>query len=415
SLILEDFYHMPYQHIFKAIQKVAETGHMLDLVTLGEALVQEKTLQQVGGAAYLTELVDDVGTTAGLEHHISIVRNKSQVRQMIRAATDIASAGYSPDLDLADFMEDAQKKVFEVLSGGRRDEPRHIKEILDDALDMMQRQMQEGGEISGIPTGLSELDSITLGFQNTDLIILAARPAMGKTSLALSIAQHCAVNAGKAAAVFSLEMGSEQLAQRLLAMEAHVNLKDLRGGKAREDDFRRIADAMARLSEAPLYLDDTPAISISELRQRARRLKLQGRCDLLVIDYLQLMRASPKIVSREQQISEISRGLKALAKELNIPVVALSQLNRSLESRTDKRPMLSDLRESGAIEQDADVIMFVYRDEYYNLDSEDKGLAEIIVGKQRNGPTGVAKVSFIAQYTKFANLAQYQSPYPGPS
>jgi replicative DNA helicase len=280
-------------------------------------------------------------------------------------------------------------------------------------MTMMQNQLKEGGEISGISSGLKELDAITLGFQNTDLCILAARPSMGKTSLALSIAQHSAVNEGKAVVFFSLEMGAEQLAQRLLAMEAHINLKSLRGGKARDDDFRRIADAMARLSEAPLYIDDMPAISIAELRQRARRLKLQGRCDLLVLDYLQLMSAPAKIQSREQQISEISRGLKALAKELKIPVIALSQLNRSLESRPNKRPMLSDLRESGAIEQDADVIMFVYRDEYYHEDSEEKGVAEIIVGKQRNGPTGTAKVSFIAQYTKFANLARYQSPFPG--
>jgi replicative DNA helicase len=280
-------------------------------------------------------------------------------------------------------------------------------------MTMLQNQLRDGSEISGISTGLTELDKITLGFQNTDLLILAARPGMGKTSLALSIAAHVAVNEGKCAAIFSLEMGAEQLAMRLMAMEAHINLKDLRGGRPKESEFRRVADAMARLSEAPLYIDDTPAISLTELRARARRLKLQGRCDMLIIDYLQLMSAPARISSREQQISEISRGLKALAKELKIPVVALSQLNRSLESRPNKRPMLSDLRESGAIEQDADVIMFVYRDEYYHPDSEDKGVSEIIVGKQRNGPTGVAKVSFIAQYTKFANLVRYQTPFSG--
>jgi replicative DNA helicase len=324
---------------------------------------------------------------------------------MIMAATEVATAGYAPDLDLMTFMDDAEQKVFAVLTGGRKKDIRPIKDVLVDTMKLLQEQQEAGTGMSGIPSGFDQLDKITMGLQKTDLIIMAGRPGMGKTSFALSLALHTAVHEDRAVAVFSLEMGAEQLAMRLLSSEGHVNLKELRGGRPSMEDFRRLADAADRLSNSRIYIDDTPAVSLAEVRSRCRRLSLAGNLDLVVIDYLQLMSARSNTVSREQQISEISRGLKALAKELYIPVITLSQLNRSLESRQDKRPMLSDLRESGAIEQDADIIIFLYRDEYYHPDSEDKGVTEVIVGKQRNGPTDTARVAFIAQYAKFANLS----------
>ena len=405
GLSAENFYHEPHRHVMAALTEVSGRGEAIDIVTVGEELHRMGRLEAIGGPPFLGDLIDGVATIVGLEHHLRIVRDKSMLRQMIAAATEIASEGYSHEIDLSEYLDTAEKKVFDVLTGGLKTPMKHIEEVLASTMELLQSQLERGESMAGISSGFDQLDSITMGLQRSDLIILAARPGMGKTSFALSMACHAALYEGAAVALFSLEMGSEQLAMRLMASEGHVNLKELRGGRPSMEDFRRLTDAMGRLSQSNIYIDDSPAVSLAEVRSRTRRLSLQGKCDLIVVDYLQLMRPSNGRVPREQQISEMSRGLKSLAKELNVPVICLSQLNRSLESRQDKRPMLSDLRESGAIEQDADVIMFVYRDEYYHPDSDDKGVTEIIVGKQRNGPTGTARVAFIGKYTKFANLS----------
>jgi len=400
----EDFHHEPHRHLIKALKAVHESRSHVDIVTVGEQLQKDKMLEALGGPLFLGQLQRDVGTTIGIDHHVKIVREKSLLRRMIQAATQVATQGYAPDIDLTQYLDDSEKSIFQVLTGQKKREIRNISEVLDETMELLQKQLAEGGQMAGIPTGFDTLDRLLNGLQKTDLMILAARPGMGKTSLALSIANNVALQAGKHVALFSLEMGAEQLVMRLLSSEAHVNLKELRGGRPSTDDFRRLVEAADRMSSTGLWIDDTPSISLAQVRARCRRLHLEGCLDVVIIDYLQLMGARSNTVSREQQISEISRGLKGLAKELKVPVMALSQLNRSLEQRQDKRPMLSDLRESGAIEQDADIIMFVYRDEYYHPDSEDKGVTEIIAGKQRNGPTGTARVAFIDKYAKFGNL-----------
>ena len=401
-----DFYLERHQLIFNAMRECLERGTGLDPVLVAEELHKTKHLEAAGGPGYLAELVDEVGTTAMIANHITLVREKSQRRRLISAATEVASRGYAVDVTLSEYLEEAESKVFQVLMGSRASPMRSLRDVLHLTIEQIQLMLREGGAVAGLSTGFDDLDRITLGLHPSDLTIVAARPAMGKTAFAMSIATDVALRQQKRVAVFSLEMSSEQIAMRMLSGEACVNLKDIRTGKPRMDDWRRIIEASDRLSMAPLFIDDSPGITLGDLRARCRRLALDGGLDLVVIDYLQLMRARSDKVSREQQIAEISRGLKALAKELNLPVVALSQLNRGLEARTDKRPMLSDLRESGAIEQDADVIMFVYRDEYYHPDTEDKGVAEIIVGKQRNGPTDTAKLAFVGEYTKFAGLAR---------
>ncbi len=402
-----DFYHEPQRLVYEAMVEISGRGETVDIITVGESLAGKKKLDAVGGPVFMANLQADCATTIGLKSHVEIVRTKAEVRNMITAATTIATAGYDPELDRQEFFGTAEKQIFEVLSGGKKQPVKPIKVVLQDTMELLQEQLERGADIAGIPTGFDQVDNLLLGLQNTDLIILAARPAMGKTAFALSMATHVALRENRSVALFSLEMGCEQLAMRLMAGEAHINLKELRGGKPSKEDMRKLTESMARLSEAKIFIDDSPGVSLADVRTRCRRLHLNERAgglDLVVIDYLQLMRPSSTRLPREQQISEMSRGLKELAKELKIPIICLSQLNRGLESRQDKRPMLSDLRESGAIEQDADVIMFVYRDEYYHPDSDDKGIAEIIVGKQRNGPTGTARLSFIGQYAKFGNL-----------
>ena len=399
-----DFHHEPHRHLLSAMKTVTEDGQVIDVVTVGEQLAKDRMLDAIGGPPFLGKLLEDTATTIGVEHHLKIVREKSLLRRMIAATTEVASKGYSPDVDILQYLDDAEKSIFGVLTGQKKREVRSIGEVLDETMELLQKQLAEGGQMAGIPTGFDSLDRLLNGLQKTDLMILAARPGMGKTSLALSIANNVALQAGKYVALFSLEMGAEQLVMRLLSSEAHVNLKELRGGRPSTDDFRKLVEAADRMSTAGIWIDDTPSISLAQVRARCRRLSLEGCLDVVIIDYLQLMSARSSTISREQQISEISRGLKGLAKELKVPVMALSQLNRSLEQRQDKRPMLSDLRESGAIEQDADIIMFVYRDEYYHPESEDRGVTEIIVGKQRNGPTGTARVAFIDKYAKFGNL-----------
>ena len=399
----DDFYLEAHRHIYEAFQTLSDGGQLVDSVTLAEALHQRTVLDRVGGPSYIGDLIDYAGTTVGVTHYARIVREKALVRRMIRVSSEIATEGFEDSLDIRSYLDSCERRIFDVLGENLGSSGTAIREVLKAAVMMLEQLAQSRDRVIGVTTGYRDLDDILLGLHPSDLVIVAARPAMGKTSFAMNLATNAAVLGGAAAAVYSLEMSKEQLALRLLASEARVNLKNLRSGLIGDVDWPKLAEAAARLGDSRMFIDDTPALSLMELRAKARRLKLEDRCDLVVVDYLQLMRSGKDLSSREQEISEISRGLKSLAKELSVPVIALSQLNRGLEQRADKRPILSDLRESGAIEQDADVILFIYRDEVYNPETEDKNAAEIIVGKQRNGPTGVARLRFFGSFTRFDN------------
>ncbi len=402
---VEDFYLESHRIVFAALLELSGDGHPMDAVTLAEALHKRAALDRAGGPAYIGDLLDYMGTTAGVRHYVEIVREKSLARKMIRAATEIATEGYSDTLDVPTYVDLSQQRIFEVLGERATSGGTPIGEVLANAIAMLERASQKGGAVLGLTTGFRDLDDLLLGLHPSDLVILAARPAMGKTAFVMNMAVNAATMGDAAVAVFSLEMSKEQLALRMLSSESKVNLKSLRAGQIRDQEWERLTRASTRLGQTRITLDDTGALSLMDLRARARRLALEKNLDLIVIDYLQLMRSGRNLASREQEISEISRGLKALAKELNVPVVALSQLNRSLEQRGDKRPMMSDLRESGAIEQDADVIMFIYRDVVYNADTPDKNVAEVIVSKQRNGSTGTVKLHFNGPVTRFDSLS----------
>jgi replicative DNA helicase len=407
----EDFYREAHQLLFNALCSLFERSEPIDMVTVSERLKTDGALDKVGGMSYLAGLGDAVPALSAVEHYARIVREKSLTRRMIYAAAEVVKLGYDGNLAPRDYLDTSEKLVFEVLDDTSRSGMQPIKDVLKATIERVQQLYERKEGITGIRTGFEKFDKITLGLQASDLIILAARPAMGKTTFALNLAANAALEGGAAVALFSLEMGSDQLVMRMLSSESRIELSKLRGGKLQGRDWDDLAHAAARLAEARIYIDETPAISPLDVRARARRLKLEGNLDLVVIDYLQLMSAGRNIASREQQISEISRSLKELAKELHVPVIALSQLNRGLESRTDKRPMLSDLRESGAIEQDADIILFIYRDEVYNPEkTEDKGIAEIIIGKHRNGPTGVVRAKFFNTFTRFENLYEDTPP-----
>jgi len=399
----DDFYLEAHRVIYQTLQDLADRGQPLDAITLAEGLHKQALLDRAGGPAYIGDLIDYVGTTVGVKHYAQIVREKALVRRMIRAATEIASEGYEDIGDVHDFLDSCETRIFDVLGANLSGSGEHIRDVLKVALRQLEQLAASEDRVVGVTTGFRDLDELLLGLHASDLLILAARPAMGKTTFAMNIGANAALKGGAAVAVFSLEMSKEQLALRLLSSEARVGLKELRSGMIKDSDWPRLTEAARKLSASRIYVDDTPALSLPDLRAKCRRLKMEDHCDIILVDYLQLMRSGRNIESREQEISEISRGLKALAKELSVPVIALSQLNRSLEQRGDKRPILSDLRESGAIEQDADVIMFIYRDEVYHPDTEDKNAAEIIIGKQRNGPTGTVRLRFFGQYTRFDN------------
>lgn len=400
----EDFYRQAHAAIFRTMLDLFNRNEPIDLVTVHAALKERELLEQVGGAAYLAELAHFVPTAANVTYYANIVREKSILRRLIRVSTEIASRCYEAVEPVDDLLEEAERAIFEVRAQGSRRSFFPIKEVIKDAVLQIEHLHQKRQEVTGVPTGFYEFDRLTAGLQNSDLIIVAGRPSMGKTSFALNVAQHAAVEEGIPVAIFSLEMSREQLAMRMLCAEARVDAQAVRTGKLSDADWQRLTYAANRLSKAPIFIDDTPAISVLELRAKARRLMAEHGLGLIIIDYLQLMRGRERRERREQEISEISSSLKAMAKELNVPVMALSQLNRRVEERPDKRPQLSDLRESGAIEQDADVIIFIYRDEVYRKDSPEKGIAELIIGKQRNGPTGVVKLAFLAQYSTFGNL-----------
>ncbi len=404
-----DFYRSEHRILFRAISDLYSKEQPFDVVTLLDNLKSNQTLDEAGGEAYLFELANNTPSIANVSAYADIVREKSVQRQLIEVANDIADSAYNPDgREVSDLLDLAETKVFAIAEqtaaeGG----PEAIKSVLVRAVERIDALYHSGDSITGLATGLSDLDNMTSGLQNSDLIIVAGRPSMGKTTLVMNMAEHAAIKAGKPVLVFSMEMPADSLAMRMMSSLGRIDQHKIRTGKLDDEDWPRVTSAVHMLSEAPLFIDDTPGLSPSEMRARARRLmKEHGQIGLIVVDYLQLMKVPGfKADNRTAEISEISRSLKSLAKELKAPVIALSQLNRSLEQRQDKRPIMSDLRESGAIEQDADLICFIYRDEVYNEDSPDKGTAEIIVAKQRNGPIGRVRVAFLGKYTRFEDLA----------
>ncbi|BDV41980.1 replicative DNA helicase [Geotalea uraniireducens] len=411
----EDFYRESHRKLFRAMVELSSRSEPCDLITLTDLLKRHGELEEIGGAAYLATLVDYVPTAANIAYYCKIVKEKSVSRRLITAATEIVTMGYDAETTVDELLDSAQKSIFEISDNKLRPAFTPVGAILKDTFRHIETLYEKKEHVTGVPTGYYDLDKMTAGFQRGDLIIIAGRPSMGKTAFALNIAQYAAAHADSPApaAIFSLEMSKEQLVMRLLCSESRVDASRLRTGHLIDTDWHKLTSGADKLSKAKLFIDDTPAIPIMEMRAKSRRLKAEHGLGLIVVDYLQLMRGGARVESRQQEISEISRSLKALAKELDVPVVALSQLNRSLESRTDKRPMMSDLRESGAIEQDADVIMFVYRDAVYCDDCKKrdgsctKGHekdAEIIIGKQRNGPIGTVNLLFNGEFTRFENL-----------
>ena len=399
-----DFYRDNHKKIFLAFLELFENNTPLDIITVTELLQKKGELTNVGGATYLASLVDSVPTTANITHYAKIIKEKSILRSLIAKATDIVNMGFEASEDVAEILDKAEEAIFSITQQRIQTSYYSIKEIIKQTFKTIEELSSKRDSVTGIPTGFVDFDRLTAGLQPSDLIIIAGRPVMGKTSFTLNIAQHAATRAGVPVGFFSLEMSKEQLALRMLCAEARINSQKIRSGFLSERDWLRLTDAAATLSEAPIFIDDTPALSVLEVRAKARRLRSEHNIGLIIVDYLQLMKGKGRVDTREREISEISRSLKALAKELNIPVVAVSQLNRRVEERENKRPRLADLRESGAIEQDADLIVFIYRDEVYNEDTPDKGIAEIIIGKQRSGPTGVVKLAFLDKYTRFENL-----------
>lgn len=404
-----DFYRPSHQKIFEAMLRLNERGDVIDLLLLRDELERQHELEDIGGPAYLVSLVDAVPTAASIEFHARIVHEKAIARKLLTASIEIATRCYDDAEDVNDILEDAEQKVFEISEGRIKQGFTPLSEIVKEGFEKIEELSVRKSLVTGVPTGFVELDEITSGLQPSDLIVLAARPAMGKTSFCLNIAQHIGVREKKPTAIFSLEMSKEQLGIRLLCAEARLNSHDVRIGNLQDDDWERLAHASEILSQAPIYIDDTPALSILEMRAKAKRLKMEKGLEAVIVDYLQLMQPRVRRENRQQEITEISRSLKTLAKELHVPVIALSQLSRAVEQRTDKRPQLSDLRESGAIEQDADVVMFIFRPDVYFNDAPE-GVAEIIIGKQRNGPIGTIQLAFIKEYTRFENLDVHHYP-----
>lgn len=402
----DDFYRETYRKIMKAMVEINQRSEPIDLVTLSEELTRRGEIQSVGGSTALAELADKVPTAANVAYYAKIVREKSILRGLITAATEIATRGYESGSNVDEFLDEAEHKIFEISERKVQRTFFRIRDIMVHSMHAIEQLYERKELVTGVPTGFVDLDRLTAGLQPADLIIIAGRPSMGKTAFALNMAEHCAMDAKVGVAVFSLEMSKEQLVLRMLCSEARVDQSKVRAGFAADRDFPKLAMAASRLSEAPIYIDDTPALSVLELRAKARRLKRDpdANLGLIVIDYLQLMRGH-NADNREQEISSISRALKALAKELSVPVVALSQLNRQVETRGDKKPIMADLRESGAIEQDADVIGFLYRPIVYDKSAEER-YAEVIIAKQRNGPIGNVPLTFMSEYTRFENRAE---------
>ncbi|HIW83584.1 MAG TPA: replicative DNA helicase [Candidatus Dorea gallistercoris] len=406
----QDFYQSAYGVIFDSMVELFNEGKPVDLVTLQDRLKEKDVPPEISSLEFVRDLVAAVPTSANVKYYAQIVADKSMLRRLIKLNDQISNACYAGNEPLPAILEMTEKSVFELLQRRNLGEYTPIKQVVLNALDRIEKASQNKGKVTGIPTGFTDLDYKLSGLQPSDLVLVAARPSMGKTAFVLNIAQYVAFKREKSVAVFSLEMSKEQLVNRLFALESQVDSQALRTGNLKDSDWEKLIEGAGIIGKSNLIIDDTPGISVSELRSKCRKYKLEHDIQLIIIDYLQLMTGSVgrHSESRQQEISEISRSLKALARELNVPVVALSQLSRAVESRPDKRPMLSDLRESGAIEQDADVVMFIYRDEYYNKDTEFKKQAEIIIAKQRNGPVGTVHLAWLADYTKFANLSRQE-------
>lgn len=404
----EDFYRGEHQRIFHVLSSLSRRNQPFDVITLAEELKNLKELENVGGELYLFELAKNTPSVANIAAYAEIVRERSVLRQLVAATHDIADLAFNPEgLESKEILDKAESRIFKIAEQRNRGAgPIDISTLLARATERIDVLFHSDQAITGLPTGFTDLDEMTSGLQNGDLVIIAGRPSMGKTTLVINMAEHIAIKSAKPVLVFSMEMPGESLAMRMMSSLGHIDQHRVRTGKLTDEDWPRLSSAVSMLSEAPLFIDDTPSMSPAELRARARRLARmhQGQLGLIIIDYLQLMQVPGFRENRVTEITEISRGLKALAKELNVPVVALSQLNRGLEQRTDKRPIMPDLRESGAIEQDADLILFIYRDEVYHEDSPDKGTAEIIIAKQRNGPIGKIRLTFLGQYTRFENF-----------
>jgi replicative DNA helicase len=410
--ILDDtmFYREAHRRLFRAMVRLWERGEVVDFVTLSEDLRNSGDFEAAGGATTLSSLLDAVPTAANIEYHARIVRDKAVLRRLIEAATSIIQDTYENQGEVDDLLDNAEQKIFQIAESNDRKGFVWIKEILWPTFERIEQLQANSSAVTGVPTGFADLDEMTAGFQPSDLIIVAARPSMGKTAFTLNVAQHAAISARQAVALFSLEMSKESLVQRILCAEGRVDASRLRTGRLRDEEYAQLATAAGYLNTAPIYIDDTPAISVLEMRAKARRLKAEHGLHLLIVDYLQLMTGRGRCESRQQELATISRSLKGLAKELHVPIVALSQLSRAPETRSDHRPQLSDLRESGALEQDADLVLFIYREEQYRTgegepNTEVEGIAEIIVGKQRNGPTGTVKLAFVKEHTRFENLA----------
>ena len=398
-----DFYRDGHKVIFKTISEMFKDDMPVDLVTLLERLKSTEKLEKAGGVTYVSELSSSLLTTINLSAYIKIVKEKSILRKLIKASTSIIEDSYNKQGEVEEVLEGAEKKIFDIAEKRTTSDFEPLNVVLERGFLEIERLFNNKGEITGVGSGFVDLDAKTSGFQKGDMVLIAARPSMGKTTFALNIAEHAALREGKSVVVFSLEMSKEQLAYKLLCSEANVDMLKLRTGALDDKDWENIARATGPLSKAKIYIDDTAGVTVMEMRSKCRRLKLEYGIDLIVIDYLQLMSGSSN-ESRQQEVSEISRSIKALAKEMECPVIALSQLSRAPEQRADHRPMLSDLRESGSIEQDADLVMFLYRDEYYNKETEDTNIAECIIAKQRNGPVGTVKLAWLGQYSKFGNL-----------
>ncbi|MCD4777555.1 MAG: replicative DNA helicase [Desulfobacterales bacterium] len=403
----EDFYRSAHQKIFSGIVELFSKNEPVDLVTLTNALKERGNLEEIGGATYLATLVDTVPLAVNAKHYAKIVHDKASLRRLIERANEIAKECFEDRGNVDEIIDFAESSIFEISKNKHKQAFYPISEIIDGNIETLEERQGNKALVTGVPTGFTRLDNLISGLQKSELIILAARPSMGKTALALNIARNAAVDANVPVAIFSLEMSKEQLSMRLLCSEARIDSSRLRGGFFSMEDWRKLTDAAGVLSDTSIFIDDTPDISGMEIRAKARRLKMEKDIGLVIIDYLQLMKGRMSAERRDLEISEISRSLKALAKELDVPVMALSQLNRMLEQRNDKQPRLSDLRESGALEQDADVVAFIYRDEIYNSDENNpkKGTADILIRKNRNGPTGEATLTFLDSYTRFENIA----------
>ncbi len=401
---VEDFYNRQYGILYEAMLELNNERKQVDIITLMDRIKEKDVPEDIVNLEYMRDIIAAVPTSANIRYYAGIVAEKATLRRLIRVAGEIENNCYDGKENIEYILDDTEKKVFDLVQRRNTEDFEPIDKAVIHAVEAIEAAFRAGGSITGIPTGFIDLDYMTSGLHGSELILIAARPAMGKTAFVLNIAQHMAFKQKKSVAIFSLEMGKEQLINRLFALEGNIEAGHLRNGQLDDSEWDKLAEAASVIGDSKLIIDDTPGITVQSLRSKCRKYKLEKGLDIIIIDYLQLMTGSGKIESRQQEISEISRSLKLLARELNIPVIALSQLSRAVESRPDKRPMMSDLRESGAIEQDADIVMFIYRDDYYNKDTDKKNISEIIIGKQRSGPVGTVELVWMPEYTKFGNI-----------